>query len=169
MPDIPEGGHAPALHPALEAVAGLLGVFAGDGAGDYPTIDPFVYREEVTFAHVGTPVLHYRQRTWRPDTGVPMHDEVGYLRVPSPGRVELVLAHPTGVVEVAEGRLEHPVAGVRIEVATTSIGLTSTAKDVRGLRRVLELHGDELHTDLWMAYADVPETHHLASTLRREP
>jgi hypothetical protein len=172
------------VHPDLAPLAGLIGTFEGEGTGDYPTIEPFRYRERVTFAEAGKPFLAYTQRTWHPDTGAPMHAETGYLRVvPAAGggtaSIELVLAHPTGVVEVEEGALaaaSRRAAGdvatsrlvpVRVELRSTSIGLTATAKDVRSLRRVLELDGDRLAYDLWMAYAHVPETHHLRAELLR--
>jgi hypothetical protein len=153
----------PELHPDVAPLAALLGTWEGDGHGDYPTIEAFTYREQVTFAHVGKPFLAYAQRTWHPETGAPMHAETGYLRLAEGGRAELVLAHPTGIVEVEEGTFD----GARFELATTTVGRTATAKDVRGLRRAATLDGDELTYDLWMAYADVPETHHLHAVLRR--
>ena len=152
----------PELHPDVAPLAGLLGTWEGDGKGDYPTIEPFTYREQVTFTHVGKPFIAYAQRTWHPETRAPMHAETGYLRLAG-GRVELVLAHPTGIAEVEEGTLE----GRRLELVTTTVGRTATAKDVRGLRRVATLGTDELTYDLWMAYAEVPETHHLHAVLRR--
>lgn len=164
-------------HAALGGLTALLGTWEGEGAGDYPTIAPFRYREQVVFGHVGKPFLAYLQRTWALDQGTPMHTETGYLRAvdddatPIHGRdpasagqrVELVLAHPTGIVEVEEGALEGGVLTLR----SRSIGLSSTAKDVRSLRREFRLDGDALTYDLWMAYADVPETHHLRATLYR--
>lgn len=157
------------LHPSLSPLGALLGTWEGDGAGDYPTIEAFRYREQVTFGHVGKPFLSYGQRTWHPEHGTPMHAETGYLRVVSapgtagPADVELVLAHPTGIVEVEEGNLE---AGV-LRLVTTSIGRSATAKDVVSLRREFRFADGELSYDLWMAYAEVPETHHLHATLRR--
>ena len=75
------------LHPDLEPLAPLLGTWAGRGAGQYPTIQPFEYLEEVVFSHVGKPFLGYGQKTKAVADGRPMHAETGYLRVPEPGRV----------------------------------------------------------------------------------
>lgn len=157
----------PPLHEALTPLAGLVGTFTGQGRGDYPTIEPFGYLETVTFGHVGKPFLAYTQATRHPETDAPMHAETGYLRATDGDRVELVLAHPTGIVEVEEGTLERAADVVALELRTTTVGRTATAKDVRALRRRLVLDGDELRYDLWMAHAGTPETHHLAARLRR--
>ena len=159
----PSAPARPPLHPALAPVAGFLGVFEGAGHGDYPTIEAFDYRERVSFGHVGKPFLAYEQRTWAARTGMPMHAERGYLRVVGTDRIELVLAHPTGIVEVQEGTV---AAGV-LELRSTLVGGSTTAKQVRALRRRFTLDEDVLAYDLWMAYAEVPETHHLHAELRR--
>src|SRR4029079_12317325 len=40
------------LHSGVAVLAPLLGTWSGHGAGEYPTIEPVGYLEEVTFAHV---------------------------------------------------------------------------------------------------------------------
>ena len=161
-------GGPPDLHPALTALAPLLGTWAGAGAGEYPTIPSFSYLEEVSFGHVGKPFLSYGQRTKAADDGRPLHAETGYLRVPSAGRVELVLAHPTGVTEIQEGTLTVSGDVLQLELTATSIGLTASAKDVTALSRSFRIAGDELTYTLRLGAVGQPLQHHLAATLHRK-
>jgi len=111
------------LHPGIAVLTPLLGTWSGQGAGEYPTIEPFGYVEEVTFGHVGKPFLVYGQRTKASDDGRPLHAETGYLRLSSPDRVELVLAHPTGITEIQEGTLSITGTTLEMELTATAIGL----------------------------------------------
>lgn len=153
----------PPLHEALTPLAFLLGTWEGEGAGEYPTITPFRYREQVAFTHVGKPFLAYTQRTWALDDGRPLHSETGYLRHTGEGAVELVLAHPTGIVEVYAGEVD----ATSLRLATATVATTPTAKRVDALERNFRLDGDELTYAVRMAAVGLPLTHHLAATLRR--
>ena len=110
----------PALHPDIEHLSFLLGRWAGEGKGEYPTVEPFAYREEVLFAHRGKPFLAYVQRTWRLPGDEPSHSEAGYLRPVGTDRLELVLAHPTGVVEIEEGSLQGTTLALRTSNSTAA-------------------------------------------------
>ncbi|GAS99836.1 protein of unknown function [Mycolicibacterium canariasense] len=156
----------PDLHPAVAVLAPLLGTWTGPGAGEYPTIEPFGYLESVTFDHVGKPFLAYSQRTKAADDGRPLHAESGYVRVPAPGRVEFLIAHPTGIVEVLEGSLD--VEPLRIDVTATTIGRSASAKEVTALARSFALTGDELTYTVRMGAVGQPLQHHLSATLRRQ-
>lgn len=156
------------LHPGIAVLAPLLGTWAGRGSGDYPTIEDFSYLEEVTFGHVGKPFVSYTQRTRSPD-GAPMHAETGYLRVPAAGRAELVLAQPSGVTEIDEGTITAEDGALVIDLVSSIVGLTSTAKEVKSVTRSIRVEGDELTYTLRMGAMGQPLQHHLTATLHRQP
>lgn len=160
--------HVADLHPGVAALAPLLGTWTGNGTGAYPTIAPFAYTEEVTIGHTGKPFLAYTQRT-RSEDGQPLHVESGYLRMPSAHRVELILAHPIGITEIDEGTFSEQDGRLLIDVHSTTIGLTASAKDVMALRRSITVSGDELHYTVLMAAVGHPLVHHLTATLHRQP
>jgi hypothetical protein len=149
-------------------LAPLLGTWAGQGAGEYPTIEPFGYFEEVSFGHIGKPFLTYGQRTTASDDGRPLHAETGYIRLPSPGRVEWVVAHPTGITEIQEGTLTINGTTMGMEMTATTIGLTASAKDVAALGRSIRIDGDQLTYTLRLGAVGQPLQHHLAATLHRK-
>jgi hypothetical protein len=157
----------PDLHPDLQALAMLLGTWRGRGSGTYPTIEPFDYLEEVVFSHVGKPFLVYGQQTKSAADGKPLHAETGYLRVPQPGRVELVLAHPSGITEIEVGTYTADGTTIALDMTTTNIGLTPTAKEVTALGRSLRVDGDELSYSLQMSAVGQPLQHHLSAELHR--
>jgi hypothetical protein len=152
------------LHPDLEALGALVGTWSGSGHGVYPTIEPFDYRETVTFGHVGEPFLSYTQRSTHAVTDLPLHGETGFLRAPRPGWVELVVVHPGGIAEVAEGAIE----GNTISVRSTGVVCTPTAKEVTAIERDLLVDGSALRYELRMAAVGVPMDLHLVAELRRE-
>lgn len=156
------------LHPDIAVLAPLLGTWAGHGIGEYPTIESFGYLEEITFGHVGKPFLTYGQKTRSDDeTGRPLHAEVGFVRVPSPGRIEWVLAHPNGITEIEEGTLTVDGTAIVMELTTTSVALTASAKDVTALGRSIRIDGDEFTYALRLRAVGRPLQHHLGATLRR--
>jgi hypothetical protein len=158
----------PELHPDLAALAPLLGEWAGRGSGEYPTIEPFDYLEEVVFGHVGKPFLTYGQKTNAVADGRPLHAETGYLRVPRPGQVELVLAHPTGVSEIELGTYREADGVIEVDVSASAIGLTPSAKQVSALARRFRIDGDELSYSVQMGAVGHPLQHHLAAVLHRK-
>jgi THAP4-like, heme-binding beta-barrel domain len=156
------------LHPNLEALAPLLGTWAGRGTGKYPTIEPFEYFEEVVFTHVGKPFLAYSQKTKSVDDGKPLHAETGFLRAPKPGHVELVLAHPSGITEIEVGNYSLTGDRIEMQLTTESIGLTPTAKNVSALGRSFLIDGDELSYTVRMGAVGQPVQDHLAAVLHRK-
>jgi hypothetical protein len=157
----------PDLHPGIAVLAPLLGTWTGRGSGEYPTIEPFDYTEEITFGHVGKPFLAYGQRTRAADDGRPLHAETGYVRVPEEGRVEWCLAHPTGITEILEGTLAVGDGTLVLELTATTIGRSASAKDVSALGRSFRVDGDTLSYTVRMGAVGQPLQHHLAATLER--
>ena len=153
-----------AFHPDLRQLQFLLGVWTGTGRGHYPTIDAFDYQEEISFsAPPGKPYLAYTQRTARPETGEPLHTEAGYLRPAGPGRLELVLAQPTGIVEVHTGSVE----GTHVHLRAALVGTAPTAKEVTDVERHIEVEGSVLRYRVSMAAVGRELQPHLEAELRR--
>jgi len=148
----------------LGDLAAFAGRWAGAGSGHYPTIDDFTYDEEIELAPSGKPFLFYRSRTRKPGGGMPMHTETGYLRRAG-GAVELLVAQPTGFVEIHRATLSDGV----LDFASHALDASPDAKPVHEIRRRFELRedGSVLAYDMWMAFDDVPMTHHLHAELRR--
>jgi THAP4-like, heme-binding beta-barrel domain len=162
------------LHPDVSILAPLLGTWSGFGSGEYPTIEPFEYTESVTFGHVGKPFLAYRQTTTtREDAGParPLHSESGYWRIPSQGLAEIVLAHPTGITEVLEGFAAPNSVGdtdtLIIDVKSSFVGRTGSAKEVTQTERTFEVTGNTLRYTVRMAAVGQSLQHHLSATLSR--
>lgn len=157
-----------AVHPDLTSLAFLIGVWEGEGEGRYPTVDGFSYRERASFvAPVGKPFIAYRQQSWRigdhPEAGAPLHTEAGYLRPAGSGGVEMVLAQPTGIVEVLHGS----VAGSSIALMSTTVATSATAKEIDSVERNITVDGASLRYELRMGAVGQPHQVHLEAVLER--
>ena len=156
------------MHPACEPLRLLLGTWRGSGHGDYPSIEPFDYLEEVAFGHVGKPFLTYSQKTRRKDTYQPLHAEFGYWRPAADDTLEVVLAHPTGIAETTQGSFSLEENGnLTIKLASTHIGITATAKEVAQVFREITATPQTLTYTLDMAAVGHPLQRHLEATLSK--
>ena len=164
----------PPLHRDIAHLSALLGTWRGAGAGEYPTIDSFTYVEEVTIGQVGKPFLSYSQKTRHGETDLPLHAEAGYFRPVGLERLELVVAQPSGIVEVDEGSVVVGAAGPEgaglvIELASVAVTTTRSAKAISAVRRRVSVVGDLMTYEVDMAAVGQPIQHHLRAELRRQP
>ena len=150
-------------HEDLGPVAFLIGTWQGEGNGDYPTTEPYRYREEIRFEDVGDTFLLFSQQSWALPGGEPLHFERGVLRTAGPGRVELTLAHPLGVAEVSEGTVE----GTSIELVSTGVVRSATGSPVASLARRYRVQDDAMSYEVDMALDDVALTLHVWASLRK--
>lgn len=152
------------LHPDLEQLSHLVGVWRGSGHGTYPTIDDFDFTEEISFVPgPGKPFLFYTQSTWDALSGEPLHSEAGYLRSVGPGRVEMVIAQPTGIMEIHTGSVD----GRHLHLRTGVVEGTPTAKEVTDVERHIEVDRDVLRYRLGMAAVGHELSTHLVAELHR--
>jgi hypothetical protein len=155
------------LHPDNVPLAWLLGRWEGRGHGDYPTIEKFEFGQQIDFSHNGKPFLHYVSQTYvvGPDGEKqrPLAMETGFWRPKPDGRLEVVIAHPTGIAEVWYGEVD----GAKIELRTDVVARTQTAKEVTAGHRLYGLVGGELMWAFDLAAVGQPLQPHIWATLRR--
>lgn len=167
-PSIPSPSAIEVDEELLGPLATLVGSWTGRGEGHYPTIETFAYDERISLEPVPTkPLLAYRSATTSAVDGLPRHGESGWFRRVDSSTVELVVAAGPGLVEVCEGFVDVAADGTRIELESTTVARTSTAKDVTATARTYHFGGDRLDYDLSMAAMGHPLTHHLRATLQR--
>ena len=151
-------------HADLDSLAFLVGTWRGRGNGRYPTIEPFEYVEEAVFTPgPGKPFIAYRQRTRRAGADEPLHSESGYIRPGGPDGVELIIAQPTGIVEVHTGEIGRDEVCFRSE----DVRLSPTAVEVSRVERRISVGGDTMRYRLWMAAVGQPFQIHLEAELTR--
>jgi hypothetical protein len=156
------------LHPDCGPVAWMLGRWGGRGHGDYPTIDAFQYGQELVFTHDGRPFFHYFSRSWIVDeSGEKVREaaqEAGFLRCKPGGKVELLLSHNTGFVEIWYG----DAGDGKLDLTTDAVVRTESAKEYTGGKRLYgNVEGDLLYA-YDMAAMRQPLQPHLWARLVRQ-
>jgi len=163
----------PPLHKAVQPLLPFIGVWRGRGAGEYPTIEPFEYAQEIRISHDGRPFLAYESRAWlvTPE-GEPIRPggrEVGWWRPVTDAagaptdEIEALFCTPTGVMELHIGRID----GVKLEMSTDAVMRSATAKEVTAGERLYGIVDRALLYAQGMAAVGQPMTSHLAARLAR--
>lgn len=158
----------PDLHERLEHLSFLVGSWRGLGVVGYPTIAEQRYEQEIVFSHDGRPFLEYSSRAWILDADgrrvKPSAREHGWWRPgKEPRDVEVLLSHPTGIVEVYVGE----VVFSKIELQTDLVARTETAKPVTALHRLYGLVEGDLAYAIDMAAVEQGLQPHLSARLSR--
>jgi hypothetical protein len=162
----------PDLHPALRGLVPFIGVWRGRGGGEYPTIEPFQYAQEIRIAHDGRPFVSYEARAWLVDGAGeairPASREVGWWRMvmgedgPT-DEIEAMFCLPTGIIELHVGVID----GTKLRMATARVVRTDTAKEVTGGQRLYGIVDRDLLYAQDMAAVGQPLQPHLAAKLTR--
>lgn len=172
-PDSHDLREEPSLHPSLRQLLPFVGVWRGRGAGEYPTIEPFEFAQEIRISHDGRPFLAYESRSWlvtpEGERLRPAGREVGWWRpVTAPdgvatAEIEALFCTPTGIMELHIGHIE----GVKLEMSTDAVMRTATAKEVTAGQRLYGIVERDLLYAQGMAAVGQPMTNHLAARLAR--
>ena len=146
----------------------IEGEYRGHGHGSYPTISDFAYLETLTFSLSPKGFIVYSQATTNPETGEPMHQERGYLRLGESMEAELVVSQPTGVAEIDTGPVREEGGALVLDLHSTGLIVSPTAKPVNAIRRRYRFSERGLDYEVWMSIPGVELTVHLAGSLSRQ-
>jgi hypothetical protein len=97
-----------------------------------------------------------------------MATEVGFWRLSGDTTVEVMLAHPFGIVEIYVGDLAPTATGFKIELNDNVTARTATARTVERSQRLYGLVEGDLAYAIDMAAEGHPLTPHLSAKLTRE-
>lgn len=134
----------PEISPECLALLPMVGVWRGSGRfGNAPGERTPHFGQQITVAHDGRAFLRFESVKWALDqdgaaTG-PGDREVGWLRPQADGRIELLLTHAEGRIEVFYGRAQTLTAW---EFSTDAVWRTPSAPAVVGATRLYGITGD---------------------------
>ena len=157
------------LAPELAPLAWLVGRWEGAGVVGYPTIESANFGQEVVVSHDSRPFLEWHSHTWLLDqeTGEkvrPLSTELGFWRPGEDGRdVELLLAHPTGIIEMYYGKMEP----ARVTLKTDSVVRSPLAKEYNAGSRLYGLVESQLFWVMDMAAMGQELQSHVSAQLKR--
>lgn len=151
----------------LAPLAWLVGTWKGAGVVGYPTMESANFGQEVECWHDGRPFLHWVSRTWTlSESGekvAPLVTETGYWRPVEGGNIELLLAHPTGLLEMYVGRAET----AKIELHTDAVVRSPESVEYTAAQRMYGLVNGNLMWVLDKAAEGQEMQSHMSAELKR--
>lgn len=157
----------PSIHPDIAPLAWLVGRWEGTGLLSYPTIESAQFEQEIVVTHDERPFLRWESRSWIVDESGerirPAGTELGFWRPAGEGHAELLLTHPTGIVEMYYGTAEP----ARVELQTDGVIRSPQAKEYTAAKRMYGLVSSKLMWVMDMAAMGEPLTSHLSAELTR--
>ncbi|GMA40996.1 FABP family protein [Mobilicoccus caccae] len=157
------------INPAVAPLAWMVGRWEGVGVVGYPDMESRNFGQELTISHDTRPFLEVDSRAFllAEDGSIekPLAREVGFFRVLEGGEIELLLAHPTGIVEMYAGEREEkrPVLNLR----TDGVMRSPAAREYTAATRMYGLVENKLMWVMDMAAEGHPLTSHLSAQLSR--
>lgn len=152
----------------LRPLAWLIGRWEGAGVLGYPTIESAHFGQEIEVTHDGRPFLKWESRAWILDSATgervrPAAVESGFWRPQPDGEVELLLVHPSGILELYYGTVEP----ARIQLKTDGVMRSPRAKEYNAATRMYGLVDSQLMWAMDMAAVGQELQSHLSATLKR--
>ncbi|GAB47155.1 FABP family protein [Mobilicoccus pelagius] len=157
------------IDPTLAPLAWMVGRWEGVGVVGYPGEESRNFGQELVISHDGRPFLEVDSRTYLlAEDGSKEGDaarEVGFFRVLGNGEIELLLAHPTGIVEMYAGQREkeRPV----LNLSTDGVMRSPEAREYTAASRMYGLVDQKLLWVMDMAAEGRPMTSHASAQLTR--
>ena len=151
----------------LAPLAWMIGRWEGAGVVGYPTIESANFGQEIEVSHDGRPFLTWRSQTWLLNEAGeqvrPLATELGFWRPVEGGEVELLLTHPTGIVELYFGKAEP----AKIELRTDGVLRSPHAKEYNAATRLYGLVSSNLLWAMDMAAVGQKLQSHVSAELKR--
>jgi hypothetical protein len=152
----------------LRPLAWLIGRWEGAGVVGYPTIEEANFGQEIEVTHDGRGFLKWESRAWILDkeTGErarPAAVESGFWRPLEGGEVELLLVHPTGILELYYGAMEP----AKIQLKTDGVLRAPGAKEYNAATRMYGLVESQLFWVMDMAAVGQELQSHVSARLKR--
>lgn len=152
----------------LRPLAWLIGRWEGAGVLGYPTIESAHFGQEIEVSHDGRGFLRWESKAWILDSENgqmvrPAAVESGFWRPQADGTTELLLVHPTGILEMYYGTMEP----ARVTLTTDAVIRSPLAKEYTAATRMYGLVESQLMWAMDMAAVGQELTSHLSATLKR--